>query len=216
MRKGGIFLQIKNSLKYSLYVIFHPFNGFWELKREKKGSPWSVFIILTTLIILLCLKQQFTGFILNPNVGNSPFSLILQIEIVLIPFLLWCVSNWSITTLVDGEGTFKDIAITTAYSLIPIILFTIPLIIMSRFITFEESQMYDLLFAISLIWSAFLLLTGIMTIHQFSLTKTLITILIAIVGMLVISFIILLFFALISQVYNWAYLIYREISLRNI
>lgn len=207
-------MDIKDNLKYSFYVIFHPFDGFWVLKREKKVNNITVVIILASMIILLGLKQQFTGFIINYSI-NSPFNMLFQIETVLIPFFLWCISNWSITTLVDGEGTFKDIVVTTSYSLIPIILFNFPLILVSRFINLEESQMYNLLLSISLVWSGFLLLTGIMTIHQFSMKKTILTIAIAIVGMVIIAFLILLFFGLISQVYNWGYLIYREITLRS-
>jgi hypothetical protein len=40
------------------------------------------------------------------------------------------------------------------------------------------------------------------------------TILIAVVGMMVIAFLALLFFALIQQFINFCYLVYREITLR--
>ena len=31
--------HLLSSLRYSLYVIFHPFDGFWDLSREKRGTP---------------------------------------------------------------------------------------------------------------------------------------------------------------------------------
>ena len=27
-----------DSINYAFYVLFHPFDGFWDLKHEKKGT----------------------------------------------------------------------------------------------------------------------------------------------------------------------------------
>lgn len=68
----GIFLsRILKGLQYSLYLIFHPFKGFWDLKHEKKGNVYSAWVIVCLLSILLILRRQFTGFILNFNKQNE-------------------------------------------------------------------------------------------------------------------------------------------------
>ena len=47
-------MRYVKELKYGFHVIFHPFNGFWELKREHRGSLAAaltfvgIFIMLTT------------------------------------------------------------------------------------------------------------------------------------------------------------------------
>ena len=40
-----------NIFKFPSYLIFHPFDGFYELKREKKGKVWvgALFIVLYIL-----------------------------------------------------------------------------------------------------------------------------------------------------------------------
>ena len=43
--------RLLSSLRYSLYVIFHPFDGFWDLSREKRGSLGAANII----VFLVCL-----------------------------------------------------------------------------------------------------------------------------------------------------------------
>lgn len=53
-----------------------------------------------------------------------------------------------------------------------------------------------------------------MTIHQYTVGKTLLTVLIAIVGMAAILFLFLLFFALIQQLMNFLYIFYKEMTLR--
>lgn len=202
-----------NGLKYSLYVIFHPFNGFWELKREKKGDLKSASVILFCLVIVYILRRQLTGFILNYNIA-SEINIVTQVTQVVLPLLLWCISNWGITELVDGEGTFRDIFITSVYALVPIIIINIPMLIMSNVMSLQEVVFYTIFDRISIGWAALLMVTGIMTIHQFSMKKTLLTIIIALLGMVVMLFLFLLFFAVIQQFINFIMLIYTEMLMR--
>lgn len=202
-----------DAVKYSFYVIFHPFNGFWDLKHEKKGNYYSVAVILFFLVITFLLKNQMTGFMLSA-IEESGFNLFFQITSVLIPFFVWCIANWSITTLVDGEGNFRDIVITTAYATVPLIIIQLPLVILSNYITISEIAFYNIFNTVSYLWFGFLLTIGIMTIHQFSVKKTLLTIIIALFVMIIIIFIFLIFFTLIQYITNFFKLIYNEIALR--
>lgn len=204
---------IKEKFKTAFFVIFHPFKGFWELKREKKGDAYTASLILFLLVIIYILRRQATGFIFNYNVIYE-MNLVVQITSVVIPFLLWTVANWSITTLVDGEGSIKDIYITSAYAFIPIILINIPMLLLSLVLTITEGSLYNLLDSISFIWTGFLLLIGIMTIHQFSLKKTILTIFIAAVTMAIMVFLFLLLCSVIAQMFNFALLSYKELSFR--
>ena len=52
------------SLKYAFYVITHPFDGFWDLIHEKRGSlaaahTFLVLFLLTRVIKLMCTSFQF-------------------------------------------------------------------------------------------------------------------------------------------------------------
>ncbi len=200
-------------LKFSTYVIFHPFKGFWELKKEKKGNYASAGILIALLVFVFIARRQLTGFIFNTNDINN-LNIIFEITGVLLPFFLWCIANWCITTLMDGEGNFKEIVLTSAYAITPLILINIPLIIMSNIITINEGALYYFFDTVAILWTVALLVFGLMTIHEFTLGKTILTALIAIVGMVVIIFIGLLFFALVQQIVNFVGIIYRELALR--
>lgn len=200
-------------LKFSTYVIFHPFKGFWELKKEKKGNYASAGILIALLVFVFIARRQLTGFIFNTNDINN-LNIIFEITGVLLPFFLWCIANWCITTLMDGEGNFKEIVLTSAYAITPLILINIPLIIMSNVITINEGTLYYFFDTVAVLWTVALLVFGLMTIHEFTLGKTLLTALIAIVGMVVIIFIGLLFFALVQQIANFVGILYRELALR--
>ena len=71
------------------------------------------------------------GYLLNPQGGYATiFSVILGVAA---PFALWTISNWCLTTLFDGEGSYKDIFIATCYSLMPLVIILIPTTIASTF-----------------------------------------------------------------------------------
>lgn len=106
--------KIRDSLLYSFHVIFHPFDGFWCAQREGKGDPRAATIIIALVTMVYILSKQLTGFIFNTEIDQD-FNLFSELLGVIVPVLLWCVANWSITTLMDGEGSFKDIYIATAY-----------------------------------------------------------------------------------------------------
>lgn len=200
-------------LRYSFHVIVHPFDGFWDLKHEKRGNGKAAVVIILALVLTVILCTQLSGFIVN-NTDPEKTNVLQQIISVLLPFFLWCLSNWCITTLVDGEGSLKDIMITTAYALVPLILLNVPLIFVSNIITVEEVPLYNLVLAISVLWSALLLFIGIMTVHQFTVMKTLSTILIALVGMLVIIFLAVLFASVLQMAASYIAFLYKELSMR--
>lgn len=205
--------KIRDSLLYSFHVIFHPFDGFWCAQREGKGDPRAATIIIALVTMVYILSKQLTGFIFNTEIDQD-FNLFSELLGVIVPVLLWCVANWSITTLMDGEDSFKDIYIATAYSLVPLILINVPMIILSRIIVQEEQRIYQALGILAVVWTGFLIFSGLMTIHQHTATKTVVTILIAVVAMAAMLFLFLLFFALIQQLINFVYMFYKEMTLR--
>jgi len=194
--------------------MFHPFNGFWELKYENKGKMWFSLLILLLLSVLYVLKRQFTGFIFNPDAGSTDVSLFAEMLYIALPFFLWCVANWSLTTLMDGEGKFKEIVVATAYALVPLVLVQIPLILLSNVITVQEAEFYNLLESIAYIWVAFLLFVGMLTVHQYSVSKTIATMLLTLVVIAIILFLALLFFSLAQQMLNFGTTIYNELLFR--
>jgi hypothetical protein len=206
-------MEVLQSLRYSLYLIFHPFDGFWDLKHEKKGNLRTALLIVAMVSVTFILRRQLTGFILN-EVKLRELNIIVEILSISLPFFLWCVANWCLTTLMDGEGSFRDIVITSAYALIPLILINLPLIVFSNIITLEEAAFYSFFDILSLVWTGLLLFLGTSVVHQYPLTKTFLTCICIVIGMGLIIFIALLFFSLLQQMFAFFYIIYQEVALR--
>jgi hypothetical protein len=199
--------------KFPLYVTMHPFNGFWDMKYEGRGKLRVAFIILFLLVLNVTLQKQFAGFLVNfvdPRYLNSLDDLIYTI----IPFLLFCIANWSITTLMEGEGRFKDIIMSTAYAMLPIVLLNLPLTFISRMMTNEETAFYYLINGMSAVWFLYLLFVGNMTVHQFTASKTVITLILTVIAMLIVIFLATLGFSMAMQIYYFIIDIYRELIFR--
>lgn len=201
------------ALWYAVYVSLHPFDGFWDLKYEKRGNMAASNILLVLLVFTNAFGRQFTGFVLNPN-DLTKLNILMEVAVVIVPFVLWVVVNWSLTTLFEGKGTFGQIWIATAYSLTPLILVNIPMTIVSNFITLEEAAFYYVITAIAGVWALALVFIGNMVTHEFFVAKTIWSSCFTLAGMLLVAFIGLLFFSLIGEMTNFAASVYREVTFR--
>ena len=201
------------NVKYGFYVMTHPFDGFWGIRREGKGSiPVAIAFVLLT-ILTLTIEKQSTGFLFNQN-RLSELNVLVDIITVAMVYVLWCVANWCTTSLMEGKGRMQDILTAVGYSLLPIILIRLPMVLMSHAITTNEGSFYYVLGTISYLWAGFLIFTGTMVIHQYSVGKTVTTCIVTIVGMGIIMFIGLLFFNVIQQMMTFATTIYKELRFR--
>lgn len=201
------------SLKYAFHVIFHPFDGFWDMAHEGKGNLPAANTFLFLFLFTRVIKLLYTNF----QFINAPTQYINVIEeaaSLLLPFLILCVANWAMTTLFDGKGRFKDIYIAMSYALVPYVLIQLPMVILSNMITFDEASFYNVLISISVIWCLFLVFVGLMMVHDYGPGKTVIFLIVTVVGAGVIIFLILTFFSLLSDAISYFVSIYREIVYR--
>ena len=202
-----------DSLKYAKHVIFHPFDGFWDLTHEGRGTLAAAHTFLGMFLLTWVLKLMYTNF----QFINAPVQFINiyeQCASLLIPFLILCLSNWSLSTLFDGKGRFPDIYMAMCYALVPYILIQLPLIFISHMISFDEASYYTVLMNVSTIWALFLAFVGLMQVHDYSPGKTVIFLVATVFGALVILFLILVFFSLLSDALGYFVSLYREIVFR--
>ena len=201
------------SLKYAKHVLFHPFDGFWDLTHEKRGSFGAATTFLVMFLVTRVMQLLFTNF----QFINAPLQYVNVFEqslSVLLPFLILCLANWSMTTLFDGKGRFIDIYIAMCYALVPFTLIQLPLVFISNMISFDEAAFYTVLMSFSNAWCIFLIFVGLMQVHDYSPTKTLIFIVVTIVGALIIIFLLLVFFSLLGDAASYFISLYREIAFR--
>ena len=205
--------SVTEELIYAFYVIFHPFDGFWDLKHEKRGSIRSGFLILLVTILAFFYQTVGTGYIFAGN-ELSTDSLFLTLASVAVPVLLWIIANWCLTTLFEGEGTFADVFTATCYALTPLPLVIFPATLCSNVLVAEEGDLVSMITTIGFLWAGLLLFFGMMSTHGYSFGKNILTTLGTIVGMVFIMFVAVLFTTLLSKMFTFVYGIIDEIQYR--
>ena len=205
--------MLKEKVKYAFYTITHPSNGFYEIRHRQKGSVPLAILFVFLFAVCFSANRQYAGFVVN-FVNPMEVNSLTEMITVFVLFILFCVGNWSVTCLMNGEGRFKDIVTMTGYSMLPMILTQTPAIIISNFVVQDEEAYYYLILYFGIAWFVLLVITGVMTIHNYTFGKTLITLICTFVAMFIIIFIALLLYSLLTQVIAFVQSVYNEIVLR--
>ncbi len=200
-------------IKFPARILFHPFDGYEEFKRYKKGklSVAIVFILLFAYFQIFAFRNL--GFLINPN-NPQDLNSIQEIFSVFLILFLFTVGNWSVTTLMEGKGNYKEILMVTGYSLFPMIIIGFPSVILSNFLTLEEMAFYGLFMLIAAIGTGWMLFMGILNIHEYGLFKTILAFIATGISIAVMMFVGLLFFDLIQQAIAFVVSVIEEFNLR--
>lgn len=204
----------KEKVKYMFYTITHPMDGYYWIRHQERGSVPLAIIMVVLFSICFTANRLLAGFVVNdldPRTVDSLYELMG----VLAFYLLICVSNWSITCLMSGEGRLKDIAIAVGYGTVPISIVLVLATIVSQFVADDEQAFYTLLLGIGIAYGIIMILIGIMQVHNYTLGKTLLTLFLTFVAMLIIVFLLLLLTNLLGMVFNFFRSIYIEIIFRT-
>ena len=203
----------KEKWKYVFYCISHPSDGFYEVRHRERGSVAIAWVIVFLFGVSYTVNRLCASFIVS-DVNPRDVKTIQEIVGVLALFLLLSISNWSVTCLMNGEGRLKDIMTIIGYSFMPCVCLYIPATIFSQFVADNEQVFYKLIMWIATGYTIIIMLVGIMIVHNYSLGKTLITIVLTFFALLVILFVIMMIYSLISQVITFFHSIYLELYFR--
>ena len=197
---------------YGFHIIFHPFDGFWDVKHEKRGSVRGATFWLVIASLAFVYQSIGLSYLKNPQGGGMSY--VMSIISIVAPVMLWVTANWCITTLFEGEGSFKDVYIATCYSLVPLPMLIFPAVMLTNIMTVSEMAIYNMMISFAFVWFGMLVFFGMMVTHDYTLGKNFITAIVSIIGVAFIIFVAGLFTTLISKVFTFFYNIYIELSYR--
>jgi len=200
--------------KYLLHTCSHPVDGYYWIRHRDRGSIW-IAVLMVFLFSCSCTANRLlSGFVVN-DVDARTVNSLFELIAVLLLFLLLSVSNWSVTCLMNGEGRLKDIAIVIGYGTVPISCSLILATAFSRVIADKEEAFYFLLIAIGVTYGLIMMLIGIMQVHNYTLGKTVVTLILSFAAFLIMVFLILLMTHLLGMVAGFFRSVYTELVFRG-
>ncbi len=197
---------------FAFHLMMHPFDGFWDLKHEKRGSIRGAITFCALAVAAFAYNAIGTAYLFNPL--GAYLNIFAQVLAIMVPLMLWVISNWCLTTLFEGEGSVKDIFIASSYALVPVPLLLIPSTLLTNIFTLDEAQMITLITTLMWVWVGMLIFFGSMVTHDYTMFKNVLTTIGSIVGMACIMFIALLFSSLLSKIVGFITSIVVELGYR--
>ena len=203
----------KTRILVPLRFFAHPIDLFNDIKYEKRGSLGVANLLLALYFLEEIINYFAVAYLFSNNEAQS-FSVwpILLRTVVLV--LLCCITNWAMSTLQDGKGTFKEIYLATCYALTPLVLFSVPLNLITNMMTLSESMFYSAISSALTLWSLILVFLGTMVVHQFTVRKTIGSVLLSLGMIVIIAFLVLLGFSISQQMTTFVETIITELLRR--
>lgn len=200
-------------VRWVAHILRHPVDGFEDMRWKKSGSLKIAFFIVFMLFLANIANERLYGF--NHYIPyDRIFNVVPYIVKSFVIFGAWTVGNWSVCSLLDGEGTMKNICIFSAYALIPYTAQMFINTILSHFLIRDEYVFMAIIRTIGIVWSAVLLFSAIRSVHQYSAAKTIAAIALTIGAMAIMLALLVLFLSLIQHVLIFFSTLFTEISYR--
>ena len=203
----------KEKWSYLFYTISHPMDGYYWIRHRNYGSVPLAILLVFIFSCTFTANRLLAGFVVN-DLDPRGIDALYELMGVMSFYLLICVSNWSVTCLMNGEGRLKDIAIAVGYATAPMSATMILATVISQAIADEEQAFYGIILGVGIAYGVIMMLIGIMQVHNYTIGKTLLTLFITIIAALIIVFLLLLLSNLLGLVYNFFHSIYTELIFR--
>ncbi len=214
-------------------ILREPQDTLWELRE--RGSLWAVLV----LVLLACIVRiaslwllafhmlespQFTSIFsyLSPynlvtyyylrEVDPDQISVLVEMVRIIAPFLAWVVVSYGVGVILEGEASFTATLRSSAYCLVPYILFTIPVALLTHVLTREERGLVDFLLSVIYLWCGGLFWLQVRVVHDFEYGKSLRTIVVSAFGMLALFGFGIMIYLITSQIYRFVAEVIYELT----
>ena len=212
-KKRKIFHIKNDNLRTALSVPFHPFQAFQAMKTQKFLSVGLACIFVVVFYLARVSQDLYGGFmyvIVDKANYNALFTLIGSVGLL----LLWVITNWGICMLNDGKGSLKEVFAMSAYSMTPMIIYSVIFTVGSHVIPATSTNSFGIISTILTIYMVLLLLIGMTVVHEYSFFKAMGMAIVTVLCMVLAAFVLCSVVLLSQQFIVFIVGIVNEIRLR--
>lgn len=205
--------RLWHDLTYFTYMVRHPIDGYYYLKRHQAGSVLSATILYFVIFAVYLADTVFRGFIFGfAAVEETPIAFMSIIFFAVVA--LFVIGNYMVASINEGEGSFRNIYVMLPYALTPYMIIT-PFVVGSTYVlTQNEAFLVTLAWTIALLWSAALIFIGLNETHNYSFTETLKNVILTLFFMVIAVIAMAVLYLLWVQVITFFQDVIQEVSYR--
>ena len=216
-RKKGLFSYSSASKMSSGYLMWysarHPFIGFDAIRYNKRRCYPFCVVVFLLLVALGVAEQLFMG--KSFGIVNTADTNILTVFLIRLAIVvLFVLSNWALSVLLDRKATVGEICTFSSIALVPYIICGFIRVILSHFLTAQENIFLTLLMLVGIGMGVALMLIGFSVFHEFETGKAVLILLLTLVGMLLITVLAFLLYSLTQNIVDFVRTIAGEIIFR--
>lgn len=193
-----------------LVMLFFPTEGYFRLK---KAVSYIEAFILYALVCIVRITQVFITHYPLASILPREANFYLEIVRMLLPLISWIIASYALTTIMNGESHIGEVFVATAYSMLPYIILTIPVSILSHFMSTTDAGLYSFLQEIIWAWVLILFFMQVRDLNNYSFIDTLKICLLALFSMLILWALGGLFYVLTRNIYEFLLQIFMEIKI---
>ncbi|GLI10599.1 hypothetical protein YDYSG_66330 [Paenibacillus tyrfis] len=210
---GQLAKDVRFQWKQALRVLKHPFDAFGELRYRSEGSFLAAVLLLIAAFAVLLLSKLATSYLFNPSgVENvSPLTLLLQF---FVPWLTWVAANYWIGSIMKGQGRWTEVFVGSTYALMPFLLLSLPLALLSNVLTLNEKVVYDFGNGVMIGWTLLLFFIMVKEIHNYDIGETAVNVVLSVLFMFAIWILLFILAGLTFQLYDFVAQIVKEVAYR--
>ena len=195
------------------HAVTHISDGFEDMRWKKAGSLAAAFIIVGMLFLGEIAYSRLFGMQFYVS-QDKLFSVVPFIMRSFVLFAVWTVGNWAVCTLLDGEGTMRNICIYSAYALVPYVAQLWIRVLLSHILIADEMVFMEVIKLIGTGWTVILLFSAVKSVHQYTFGKTAVAICLTLAAMLIMLVLLILFMSLVQQVWIFISAVFTEVTYR--
>lgn len=203
-------LPVWKDILYALKTPRRPMDHYYEIRKFRQGSMVSSAVIYLLLFIDFMAFKTVKGFIYQTTkVENMDIGSIVLGFFVLLGLFIVC--NYLVTSINDGDGTFKQIFMIPAYGMMPAMIALLIVTCVSYVLTYNESFLLTLVLLIGITWSVITIFIGLQTVHDYTFGETVKSIILTVVFMIIIAVIGVIISIMWSSLYTFLAAVGKEI-----
>lgn len=206
-------MSVWQGILFCYNALLHPADTMEGVRYNKKRINMVVpFIIFFTAYVVRIAYIYIVHYPLASIELNDANIIFEGVKLFIVP-VTWIPASFMVTSISDGESKAKEIFFTTAISLVPFIFINTPLMFLSNIMSKTQQSWYGVFSAASFIWMFIILFLSLWILNNYSFGKTIKSIIIIAIVMVLIWIVVLLCYVLVARLIQFIIGVSKEFQM---